>query len=172
MKWKTSLLTELQNIFERDDNWKTYSEKLKDNPSDIAIHLAIFSEQLMNKLIKGEKTVESRFSLNNVSPFGRIVKGDLVVVKKSGGPVTAMFVAGTINSYHDLTPKKITALKIEHSLSLGLALDDAFWEEKLNSKFATFIKVDKLKPTTPFIIEKKDRTGWVVVKPRYETMLF
>ena len=155
MKWKTKLLKKLINDLENDDLWADYAKKIDTDFTNIAVHLAIFSEPLLEKLLAGVKTLESRFSNNKISPFGQIQKGDLVVVKKSGGPVMATFITDIVDSYSNLTPKKIEKIKNEHSLTLGLSIEDDFWNEKTNSKYATLIRIKQLKEISPFFIEKR-----------------
>ena len=172
MKWKTKLLKKLRVDLQNDNFWTNYFKDIDNQSKDIAIHLAIFSAPLLEKLLEGEKVLESRFSNNKISPFGKIKTGDIVVVKKSGGPVMATFITDVVTSYSNLTPIKVEKIRNEHSLTLGLSLNDPFWNEKTHSKYATIIGIKKLTELPPFLIEKKDRTGWVIVKTRTKSELF
>jgi len=168
MKWKDKILKKLINDFKNDAQWITYIEKIQNENSDIAIHLAIFSEPLLQKLMTGAKVLESRFSVNKISPFGKIRPGDIVVVKKTGGPIVAAFISGIVYCEANLTPDMIEDMKFKHSKNLGLSTDDVFWGKKIHSKYATLINITNLKELSPYSIEKKDRIGWVVVKPHKE----
>ena len=70
---------------------------------EVGLHLAVLTEPFCSLLLDGAKTIESRFSHVRCAPYGTLAKGDIVVVKKTGGPVTGAFQAGTVRSYH-LTP--------------------------------------------------------------------
>ncbi|XVJ66918.1 MAG: hypothetical protein HEQ40_12395 [Lacibacter sp.] len=172
MKWKDKLLKKLNSDLNKDTEWRIYIEKLNREYPEIGVHLAIFSEPILTKLLEGKKTLESRMSANKIRPFGRIKKDDIILVKKSGGDIVAVFVAGSVNSYSNLTPLKIKNLCFEYSEKLGVPPEDNFWREKQTAKFATIISVKHLKKITPYSIEKKDRTAWVILQERKENVIF
>jgi hypothetical protein len=172
MKWKDKLLKKLAFDLKYDDEWRIYIEKLNSDHPVIGIHLAVFSEPILSELLAGKKTIESRFSTNRISPFGKVQSGDIVLVKKSGGPVVAVFVIGSVDSYSNLTPAKILSLRNQFSRSLGLSEEDEFWREKANSKYGTLIAIKRFREVYPYNIEKKDRTGWVVIQNREANEIF
>ena len=172
MKWKDKLLKKLALDLKNDDEWRIYIEKLKSDYPEIGIHLAVFSEPILSELLAGNKSVESRFSTNRISPFGRIYSGDVVLVKKSGGPVIAVFVTGSISSHSNLTPTKIASIRNQYSESLGLTVDNSFWKEKENSKYGTLVTIKRFREVSPYFIDKKDRTGWVVLQERKLNQIF
>jgi len=172
MKWKDKLLKKLATDLKDDEEWRIYIEKLKSDYPEIGIHLAVFSEPILCELLKGNKKIESRFSINRISPFGRIYTGDVVLVKKSGGPVVAVFVTGSITSHANLTPAKILSLRNQFSASLGLTVNDQFWKDKEHSKYGTLVSIKRLSEVSPYFIDKKDRTGWVVLQERKVNQIF
>ncbi|HVU57738.1 MAG TPA: hypothetical protein VHD83_21900 [Puia sp.] len=172
MKWKDKLLEQLVDNLGSDTAWRTYIDKINNKQPEIAIHLAVFSDTILQDLLAGKKKVESRFSVNKISPHGKIRTGDLVLVKKSGGPIVAAFIARNITSFSNLTPSKIIAIRKEHEKKLALSAADDFWNEKLKSKFATLFDIEKLRVICPVQIEKKDRLGWVILQERFKKELF
>lgn len=172
MKWKDKLLKKLNSDLQKDTEWKIYIEKLNSDYPEIGIHLAVFSEPILTHLLAGKKTLESRLSINKIQPFGKIRKDDIVLVKKSGGAVVAVFVAGTVTSYSNLTPIKVKNLCTEFSERLCVPYEDEFWREKETAKFATIISVKHLKKLTAYPVEKKDRTSWVIIQERKENLIF
>ena len=172
MKWKDKLLKKLNSDLNKDTEWKIYIEKLNSDYPEIGIHLAVFSEPILTQLLKGKKTLESRMSTNRIPPFGKIKKDDIILVKKSGGAVVAVFVAGTVSSFTNLTPVKVKNLCIEYSEKLGIPIDDIFWKEKEQAKFATIIAVKHLKKIAPYVIDKRDRTAWVILQKRTDNSIF
>jgi len=172
MKRKDKLLKKLNTDLTKDTEWKIYIEKLNSDYPEIGIHLAVFSEPILTQLLVGRKTLESRMSANRIPPFGKVKKDDIVLVKKSGGAVVAVFVAGTVSSFTNLTPVKIKGLSAEFGEKLGIPADDIFWKEKEQAKFATIIVVKHLKKITPYVIDKRDRTAWVILQERTENSIF
>lgn len=166
MKWKDKLLKKLAEDLKYDTEWNKYIEKLKCDYPRIGVHLAVFSDPILDELFAGNKTVESRFSTNRISPFGKVRTGDIVLVKKSGGPVMGVFVTGSVSSFSNLTPAKMKSLRIEYSNRLGLSQSNEFWSEKASSKYGTLITIKHFKKIMPYHVEKKDRIGWVVVQER------
>jgi hypothetical protein len=163
MKWKDKLLRDLISHLKQDEEWKPYVAKLEKSASPVGIHLAVFTEPILTALLVGIKTIESRFSMNRIHPFGKVRTGDIIVVKKSGGPVVAFFVSGEIRSYSNLTPKKVDEIRSKYGMSLGLSESDAFWVEKRYAKYATLINIEGIKHLDSCQIEKKDRTSWVII---------
>lgn len=172
MKWKDKLLKKLNSDFNNDSEWKAYIKKISTNFSKIGVHLAVFSEPILSELLSGNKTLESRMSINKIQPFGKVKENDIVFVKKSGGSVVAVFIAGKVSNFSNLTPSKIKKISYEYGEKLGLSVNDKFWKEKEYSKFATIIVVKNLKIITPYDIDKKDRTGWVILQERTENTIF
>jgi ASC-1-like (ASCH) protein len=71
-------------------------------------HLAIMKKSwgLLEKILNGEKKIESRWYVNKHSPWGKIVAGDIVYFKNSGESVSVRAKVEKILSFSGLTPKK------------------------------------------------------------------
>src|SRR5271169_6453922 len=65
-----------------------------------AIHLAVFIEPFLGYVLDGTKTVESRFSINRCAPFGKVSQGDVLLLKRAGGPVVGITRVLAVWSYH------------------------------------------------------------------------
>ena len=63
------------------------------------VHLAIFVEPYLELVLAGKKTIESRFSANRCPPYNAVKKGDLLLLKRSGGPVVGVATVGQVWSY-------------------------------------------------------------------------
>jgi hypothetical protein len=85
------------------------------------------------------KTVESRLTKTGRVPFGSVKPGERVFVKQSGGRFVATAVAGQVWSYPSLTPAKIDGLPKQFQSRVGG--DDAYWESKRDSLYATFVEL-------------------------------
>lgn len=124
------------------------------------LHLAIFSSGFIGKIFTGVKTYDGRFSEIKCAPYNQIEKGDLVLMKKSGGPVVGYFLAGKIINIENPNKKN---LKPQINMTWdNLALDKKFWSRKKKSKYATLIQIKKpTKFRIPVVVKKKSLSGWI-----------
>lgn len=138
------------------------------NGNDVALHLAVFVQPYLSFILDGTKTVESRFSVHSIAPYGRITEGDVILLKASGKPIVGWCRAGTVWDYV-LDPSSWT--EIQGRFSTSLRVQDGFWESRQTAQFATLIKVENVTGTAPTPIDKRDRRGWVVLAHRVEDRL-
>jgi len=138
---------------------------------EAGLHLAVLVEPFCSLLLDGSKTIESRFSRVRCAPYGALAEGDVVVVKKSGGPVTGAFQAGTVRSYQ-LTPARVAELRKRYAAQI-CASDDQFWADRAGCAYATLVDVAHARPLPDMPFPKKDRRGWVqLTRPsQQETLL-
>ena len=128
---------------------------------DRTIHLGIFTEPYLTYMLEGKKTIESRFSKNKIAPYNQITKDDIVIIKKSSGKVIAYFTLKEV-LFLDLDTISIDEIKAKYGNEL--CVDDQFWENKKDSKYATLIKIDKVIKLNSFPINKKGMQTWIVLK--------
>ena len=55
-------------------------------------HVAIMNPglKLIDRILSGEKKIESRWSKNKIAPWGKVKTGDRIYFKDAGKPVTAV----------------------------------------------------------------------------------
>jgi ASC-1-like (ASCH) protein len=116
----------------------------------------------LEKIITGQKTIESRFTKVRCPPFGAISPGDKIYFKKAGGPVIAKGLAEKVMFYSDLNGEKIR--DITSAFSDGLQVESSFIDCKQASRYCTLIFLCNVVRVKPFRVDKKDRRGWVVMK--------
>lgn len=133
MKWKDKVFKAIINEIENDSEWSEITSKLKSNRNDFGVHVAIFSEPYLTFLLNGSKKVESRFSINKISPYGRVFNGDIVLVKKGGGPVVALFIAGEIKFFSGLNIKKLKIIEDQYAKEICSEADPLFWKNRESS---------------------------------------
>jgi hypothetical protein len=126
---------------------------------ETGLHLAVLVEPFCSWLLDGTKTIESRFSRVRCAPYGTLAEGDVIVVKKTGGPVCGAFQAGTVRSYQ-LTPARVTELRGQYATQI-CAPDDDFWEQRADCAYATLVDVTCVRALPDLAFPKKDRRGWV-----------
>lgn len=127
-------------------------------------HLAIFTKGVGEKILSGEKIMESRFSRVKNPPFGAISSGDLVYIKPSGEDIIGQFRVQKVFFFDNLDQSDLKNL--EKHYGKQLAIDKAYWSNKSNSKYGTLIFIGEVDPfiTSPVKFPKKDLRGWVVLQ--------
>ena len=127
----------------------------------VGLHLAVMSEPFLTYMLEGKKTIESRFSKHRIAPYKSIQTDDIVLLKKSAGPIVAHFKAGKVE-FVELNEAELQRIKAEYGMAI--CADDDFWRAKVDRRYATLIEVESLQEIKPFAIEKRDRRGWVKLK--------
>lgn len=139
------------------------------------IHLAIFVEPFLARVLDGTKVIESRFSVRRCAPFQRVWNGDIVLIKGAAGPVRAVCEVGT-TWFFDLAPVPASGttsrIKLEeiraHFGERLCAADEAFWESCEGTSYASLVELNELRAVNPIVCPKRDRRGWVVLHDREE----
>lgn len=171
MKWKGKLINYLIEQLKDDSQWGNTIEKMLVDTS-VGIHLAIFNEPFLSLVYSKEKKIESRFSMNKISPFDKVRKGDVIILKESGGLVTGVFVAGEVKFYHGLNKEILEQIELTYGKEICSEYDKNFWKNRTKAKYATLIEVKKVKKIPPFKSEKNDRSGWSILRAGISDNLF
>ena len=171
MKWKNVLIKQLKNELSKDSNWAPIVKKMLDD-REIGIHLAIFNEPFLSLIFTGQKKIESRFSINMISPFRKVSKGDLIVLKESGGLISGVFIAGEVMYFSNLDELGFKNLNEKYGNLICSNYDKEFWKKRENARYVTLIEVKKVKKLIPFASEKSDRLGWSVLQEGENINLF
>lgn len=119
----------------------------------------MFVEPFLSAVLDGRKTVESRFALHRCAPYRQVEAGDVILLKRSGGPVVGVAMANRPNFYQ-LGPGDLDSIRIEHADEL-FALDDEFWDSRAGKRYATLIGLEDTCPIEAMEVVKHDRRGWV-----------
>lgn len=131
-------------------------------PANAGIHLAVFVEPFLRFVIEGRKTIESRFSLRRGAPFKQVDVGDLLLLKKSGGPIIGSCrVAETW--FYVLEPSSWTHIRTEFAQAI-CAEHPTFWSQRAEAKYVTLLRIEDVRTFAPISFPKKDRRGWVVLR--------
>jgi hypothetical protein len=139
---------------------------LGEKEAEIGVHLAIFVEPFLSAVLDGRKTMESRFALTRQPPYNCVEDGDIILLKRSGGPVVGLAEAGETQSYI-LSPRVVHGLRQRYADRL-FACDDAFWSEREHKNYATLIEIKDTVEVDAVSIPKRDRRGWVSYTCRNE----
>lgn len=170
MQRKLTILNEVVSAARTNPIFSRLFEQLCITDPGIGVHLAIFTEPFLTLILDGKKTIESRFTKNRCSPHGKIFSGDVVMLKKAGGPVVGMFIAGEIKHYPKLDKKTFERIKSDYHINICAYADSEFWSKRENSQIATLVTIEHLWKLHPFYVHKSDRSGWVVLRTRDENL--
>lgn len=133
-------------------------------------HVAIMKKSwgLTQKILSGQKKIESRWYKSKHSPWDKINVGDIVYFKDSGGPVSIKAKVEKVISFSDLTPVKVRQILDEYGNDDGIKSDKikGFFELFKNKKYCLLIFLTNPQKTKPFEIDKKGfgiMSAWLVV---------
>ena len=160
----------MERIDISDNSWKhvlidRLSVVCRDTPiahaieyqTSVGIHLAVFVEPYLTFLLQGKKTIESRFSVNKHAPFEQVQQGDIIVLKKSSGPVCGVCRVARVWFYR-LDSNTWSEI---HRYAERLCMDGSeFWEKKKTASFATLMQVEDVHRLEEFDIDKLDPRSW------------
>lgn len=125
------------------------------------IHLAVFVEPYLKFVLEGKKTVESRFSVYRHPPYEQVEPGDLLILKKSSGPICGVCRVSNV-WYYRLDPSSWAEIE-QHAAALCMD-QSPFWARKRSASFATLMRLDTVVSIPEMPIDKVDPRSWVVLK--------
>lgn len=158
------LLASVRRELESDTIWRNILKG--DSQLSVGVHLAVFVEPYLQFLLEGKKTVESRFSVYRCAPYERVSEGDLVLVKRSGGPICGVCRVEHVWNYQ-LDPCSWNRIRSDFAAAL-CAQDPSFWKSREEASFATLMAIRDVRTIAPISVRKRDRRGWVVLRPSAE----
>lgn len=125
-------------------------------------HVAILREPYLSKIINGEKTIETRWSMDKRKPFGSISAEDIIYLKRSGGPVVAKCKVARALFFENLTKDKIKEIFSKYKKEV--CFEDRDLEDIINKKYCTLIWLKTVEKLIPFEINKLgfgNMTAWI-----------
>ena len=161
LPWTSSLLEAVRERVRFDSYWNA---RLAQFPSlEQSVHLGVFVEPFLGFVLDGRKRVESRFSTTRRAPFRSVSSGDVLLLKRSSGPVLAIAEI-TASWDYELDDGAWQVIKTRFGPLLCVE-DPEFWRSKASSCFATLMQLDQVRCFPPVTCPKRDRRGWVVIQP-------
>lgn len=108
-------------------------------------HIAIIQSPYDELILRGEKTIECRLTKVACPPFGCVVPGERLYIKRSGGPFVATAIAARVFYEDRLTPRRVEAIRKQFDEKIcGKA---SFWSGKARqARFATLIWLRDVQP--------------------------
>lgn len=135
------------------------------------VHVAIMRKAwgLLEKILTGDKTIESRWYKTKQKPWGTIFAGDIVYFKNSGEPVTVKTEVEKVIQFADLTPEKVRGILAEYGKDDGIeeAKAPEFFERFKDKKYCLLMYLKNPTRVTPFDIDKAGfgaMAAWLTVR--------
>jgi len=133
-------------------------------------HIAILKKswKLSQKILSGQKKIESRWYKIKCAPWDRIKSGEVIYFKDSGGPVNFKAEVDKVIQFSDLTPAKVKEILYQYGQADGLSLDKIpeFFERVKNKKYCILIFLKNPQKIEPFDINKSGfgiMSAWISV---------
>jgi len=134
-------------------------------------HLAIMKKSwgLTNKIISGEKKIESRWYKSKYPPWDRIKEGEIVYFKDSGSPVSIKTEVEKVFQFSNLTPNKVKQILEEYGKDDGISQDkiEEFFKLFKDKKYCMLIFLKNPQKIEPFNVDKKGfgmMSAWITVE--------
>lgn len=118
-------------------------------------HIAIMDKKMgyISEIVKGNKSIESRWYKNRIVPWNRISKGDEIYFKDSGNPVSAKALVKDVIQISELNEKKFKNIVIKYGK--GIQLQDRTYSDYYQSKnYCILILLNNPEYIEPFEIDK------------------
>lgn len=116
---------------------------------------------LIEKILNGEKTIESRWLKNKSAPWLKVFAGDEIYFKKTGGSVIALAEVEKVEYIDELTQEK--SARIIEELGHDICLKDA----PGGKKYCVLMWLKNARPVESFKINKKgfgSAAAWLCVE--------
>lgn len=140
-------------------NHPVWREKLSKTTRPFTVHLAILREPYLTFIMDGKKKVESRFARRPCAPFEKVSKGDVVLLKKTGGGIIGICEVEQVWFYR-LNATSLDFIKDRFG-DLICPADANFWSERKDKCLATLMRICNVTTIDGIHLEKRDRRGWV-----------
>ena len=132
-------------------------------------HLALMrkSWKLIEKILSGEKKIESRWYMAKFTPWNRINNGDVVYFKDAGEPVTAKAEVEKIIQFDNYSEEELKRILNEYGSGIAFvnSLDKVYlWAKK--KKYCILIFLKNPQKVKPFTIDKKgfgNACAWITI---------
>jgi hypothetical protein len=126
------------------------------------LHLAIVDRVTAQRLLSGQKRIETRFSKSRRAPFGRVVRGDILLFKLSGGHTLGMSEATLVREYDRLDRATLGGVRRRHGK--WICAPEAYWRARRHCRYGTLIWLSPLRPPPEsFQPQRQYGNGWVVL---------
>ncbi len=125
-------------------------------------HIAILRQPFYDMILRGEKTIESRWSMNKIAPFNKVQIGDIIYLKISGRPITAKAEVQDVK-FFSLTPKLAGEILEKYGERIGVKKFKNI-EKYLNKRYLTLIWLNNVERIEEIKPPKSNGAGWIIMR--------
>ncbi len=128
-------------------------------------HLAILKKKWLEKILTGEKTIESRWYKQRRTPYQKIAKGDVIYLKETGKPVTAKATVQEVLFFDQLTEEKLRDIIQNYGKQVGMTFDAI--PQLVDKSYCTLVFLKNVQKIPPFAIDKKGygaQAAWITIE--------
>lgn len=131
-------------------------------------HVAIMRKEwkLIEKILNGEKTIESRWYKTKRTPWNKITKGDTIYFKDAGCDITAKAQVKRVLQFAEYTKKELQDILERYAKQIAFVDPDVFeWARK--RKYCILIFLENPREIRPFPIDKTgfgNACAWIRVE--------
>jgi ASC-1-like (ASCH) protein len=122
-------------------------------------HIAIMQKSwgLLEKILSGEKRIESRWYETKRAPWGKIRAGETVYFKNSGEPVSIKATVSKVIQSKELTPARVKTLLRKYGQTDGIekSKENKFYKRFKDKRYCLLIFLKNPKKIKPFEIDKR-----------------
>lgn len=123
-------------------------------------HIVILKKKYYDKILSGEKTIESRWSYNKCLPYLKVNVGDELLIKECGKDVEVIATVCKVEFY-ELNPQLVDTLRIKYGKEIGSdKIED--WLGTMNKKYCSLVWFNDVKKVSPFKVKKSNGAGWMI----------
>lgn len=121
-------------------------------------HLVILHAKWLDQILAGDKVIELRASDRRIAPWGKVSRGDRLILKESGGPIRAVAYAQSVASFEYPTREQLADVVDLDSL------DPEWWARLTTQRYVTLIEVtDAWALRDPVPWPRRSQSGWDVL---------
>lgn len=125
-------------------------------------HIVILKKNILDKILSGEKTIETRFTKNKCVPFKKVAEGDTLFLKAVGGEILAKAVVKKVENYV-LNEQKLRQIVNLYHKEIGVESSkvEQFVLKRKDKNYAVLVWLSELKNISPFSVKKSYGAGWI-----------
>ncbi len=128
-------------------------------------------DNLLQDILDGTKTIESRWYVHKISPWNKIRDGETIYFKESGCPVTATAIVAKVLQFDSLNTSKIKEIVKQYGKAIAPNVTPEAWnlwaEKQESKKYCILVFLKNVKRVPSFNIDKTGygiSSAWLVVK--------
>lgn len=135
-------------------------------------------DNLLEDILLGTKTIESRWYVNKIAPWNKVNPGDIVYFKESGRPVTVQATISKVLQYENLNQTAIHDIISNYGHQIAPSASPESWklwaQKQQNKHYCILVFLSDVKKIDPFNIDKTgygSSAAWLVTEDISEIKL-